>query len=209
VKLLTACVSALMAFALPPLIPKSLDLIRSARLSDDRKAELEAANATLQAEVAERRRAEDAVRNMNEELEARVRERTNELERAAQALSEKAAIVQHSHDAILSKTLNGVITSWNPAAERLYGYTAAEAVGQHISLLLPSDRLAELAQMMESRVLLCADAFPHSCARDNCIGVGAPVRDGLAAPSSRISLRGFWHVESEPAERQTFRQVSF
>jgi hypothetical protein len=56
--------------------------------------------------------------------------------------------------------------------------------------------------------LLCAGAFPHSCARDNCIGVGAPLRDGLAAPSSRISLRGFWHVESEPAERQTFPQVS-
>ena len=54
-----------------------------------------------------------------------------------------AAIIDSSDDAIVSKTLDGVITSWNRGAERIFGYRAAEAVGQHISLIIPRDRLAE------------------------------------------------------------------
>ncbi|HEX7689156.1 MAG TPA: PAS domain S-box protein [Burkholderiaceae bacterium] len=54
-----------------------------------------------------------------------------------------AAVVEYSDDAIITKTLQGVITSWNPAAERLFGYAAAEAVGRPVAMLVPADRADE------------------------------------------------------------------
>jgi len=59
-----------------------------------------------------------------------------------------AAIVDSSDDAIVSKTLEGVITSWNRGAERVFGYTAAEAIGQHIFLIIPDDRRAEEMEVL-------------------------------------------------------------
>jgi PAS domain S-box-containing protein len=60
-----------------------------------------------------------------------------------------ASVVESSDDAIISKTLEGIITSWNPAAERLFGYSEAEAIGQPISMLFSSDRLEEESQILE------------------------------------------------------------
>lgn len=54
-----------------------------------------------------------------------------------------AAIVESSDEAIVSKTLDGIVTSWNKGAERLFGYTAGEAVGQSITLIIPPERLDE------------------------------------------------------------------
>ncbi|MFC6033448.1 PAS domain S-box protein [Pseudoduganella danionis] len=54
-----------------------------------------------------------------------------------------AALVASSSDAIVTKTLDGIVTSWNPAAERIFGYAAEEIIGQPIQLLLPPDRLSE------------------------------------------------------------------
>ena len=54
-----------------------------------------------------------------------------------------AAIVESAYDVVVSKNLDGIITSWNPAAERMFGWTAAEAVGRHITLIIPEDRYPE------------------------------------------------------------------
>ena len=73
---------------------------------------------------------------------------TRRIERQALQL---AAIVSSSDDAILSKDLNGVIQTWNRGAERMFGYTAEEAVGRPITLLIPEDRLSEETDVL-SRV---------------------------------------------------------
>lgn len=74
-----------------------------------------------------------------------VTERNN----AQRALQLLAAVVKCSHDAIVSKSLDGTVTSWNQAAERLFGYNAAEIIGQPIALIVPPDRLDEEAQILE------------------------------------------------------------
>ena len=68
--------------------------------------------------------------------------------RAELARSQVAAIVESSNDAIITKDLNGIIQSWNAAAERLFGYTAEQAVGRPISFIIPAERADE-----EDRIL--------------------------------------------------------
>jgi PAS domain S-box-containing protein len=60
-----------------------------------------------------------------------------------------AAIVSTSHDAIISKTMDGIITSWNAAAQSMFGYSAEEAIGQPISLITPIARLAEGRDLLQ------------------------------------------------------------
>jgi PAS domain S-box-containing protein len=75
-----------------------------------------------------------------------------------------AAIVDSSDDAIVGKTLDGMITSWNAGATRLFGYTAEEALGQPIAMLVPEDREHEEQQIME-RVLHGAAVAPYETVR--------------------------------------------
>jgi len=81
------------------------------------------------------------------ELRAAQERRVNKQAEAARA--HLAAIVQSCDDAIVSQTLDGTILSWNPGAERLYGYTALEIIGRSISVLVPPDRPGELPKIFE------------------------------------------------------------
>jgi PAS domain S-box-containing protein len=72
-----------------------------------------------------------------------------EQKRNRMAQAQLAAIIEGSEDAIISKDLNGIITSWNRAAEQMYGYSAAEAVGQSISMLIPPDWPNDVPHIIE------------------------------------------------------------
>jgi len=86
--------------------------------------------------------------NGHEVLQCTIRDITDR-RRAEEAHLHLAAIVSSSDDAILSKDLDGMITSWNGAAERMYGYSAQEIVGQPVTLLFPPDRSDEFTQIRE------------------------------------------------------------
>jgi two-component system nitrate/nitrite sensor histidine kinase NarX len=68
---------------------------------------------------------------------------------AEEARARLAAIVESSEDAIIGKSLQGVVFSWNEGAQRIYGYSAEEIIGQSISLLIPSDRSEEMQQLLD------------------------------------------------------------
>jgi PAS domain S-box-containing protein len=94
-------------------------------------------------DISDRKRIAEELRRANEELHRRTAEQLGEYR------SRLASIIDSSDDAILSKELNGTITSWNKGAERIYGYTPEEVVGKHISLLTPSDRPNEISEILQ------------------------------------------------------------
>jgi PAS domain S-box-containing protein len=94
-------------------------------------------------DISDRKRIAEELRRANEELHRRTAEQLGEYR------SRLASIIDSSEDAILSKDLNGIITSWNRGAERIYGYTAEEIVGKNISLLTPGDRPDEISEILK------------------------------------------------------------
>jgi two-component system sensor histidine kinase UhpB len=138
---------------------------------------------------------------------------------ADKAVGLLAAIVDSSDDAIVSKTLEGVITSWNAGAERLFGYTAKEAIGQHISIIIPLDRRDEetiiLARLRQGQPI---EHFDTVRVRKDGTKVEislsiSPVRDatGKIIGASKIArdITGRKRIERELSEsEQRFRTLA-
>ena len=112
-----------------------------------------------------------------------------------------AAIVNSSDDAIIGKTMDGVITTWNSAAERMYGYAAEEIIGQSITVLCPPDRVAEICEVLRKigngeRVLY------HETARQRKDGTVFPVSVTISPVyDDRNALIGASSIARDISER--------
>ena len=119
VKIVTALASLATAITLPRLRPKTIALLAAHKLADERKIQLEEANAQL-------------------------------IGLTQSAMARLAAIVEGSEDAIVAYREDGILTDWNQAATRLYGYSAEEAIGRNFSFVVPSSHTSELKEILNA-----------------------------------------------------------
>src|SRR5207244_4128017 len=128
-----------------------------------------------------------------------------------------AAIVESSDDAIISKDLSGVITTWNPAAERMFGYTAEETVGQSIRLIIPESHQDEENEILDR--IRRGKKVQHfetiRCRKDgSCLAISvtvSPIRnkDGVITGASKVvrDITDRKHAEAEAL--RALRQAEF
>jgi PAS domain S-box-containing protein len=90
---------------------------------------------------------DDTVLEVNRDV-TEIRSLLTALQEGEQRLRSLAAIVESSDDAIISKNLDGIVTSWNTGAQRVFGYTAAEAVGQPVTIVIPANRQSEEREIL-------------------------------------------------------------
>jgi PAS domain S-box-containing protein len=144
---------------------------------------------------------------------------------AEQARTQLALIVESSHDAIIGKTLDGTIVSWNSGAAKIYGYLAEEVIGRSVSLLVPPERRDELPRIMG--ILRRGESIKHyettrrtkggnvidvsltiSPIRDslqNLVGASTIARDITSSKQAEKGLKTFSRrlIEAQEAERQS------
>jgi PAS domain S-box-containing protein len=127
-----------------------------------------------------------------------------------------AAIVESSDDAIVSKDLDGYITSWNASAERIFGYPAAEAIGRHITLIIPEHLLDEERHII-SRIRAGQRVEHFDTIRRRKDGTLIPIsltispvrgRDGRVIGASKIARDISDRIRSEEAQRTLSRELN-
>jgi PAS domain S-box-containing protein len=140
----------------------------------------------------------------------------SEHERAGEASMRLSAIVESSSDAIISKNLDSTITSWNGAAERLFGYTAEEAIGRSVTMLIPAGRRDEETEIIE-RIRRGERIETYETIRQRKDGslvpvslTVSPVRDGFGriVGASKIVRDVSSHRDSEQRIRLLMREVN-
>lgn len=141
-------------------------------------------------------------------------ESEKKLSRNAIENSKLAAIVQSSEDAIVSKTLDSIVTSWNTAAQKLFGYSAEEMIGQPITKIIPTDRLFEEAEIIDKiqngqivEHFQTKRMDKHGNLLDISLSI-SPIRnnDGKIIGASKIARNITREKEAEERVRQSERQ---
>jgi PAS domain S-box-containing protein len=113
-----------------------------------------------------------------------------------------AAVVSHSDDAIIGKTLDGTITAWNPAAEKIFGYKASEVIGHPISLILPPDRKDEVHHLI-ARIQNGETVSHYETLRQRKDGQLIPVSVTLSPiKDSRGAIIGVSSIKRDITERR-------
>jgi len=161
-------------------------------------------------DISARKRIEEELRRANLELQEITAQQIGEYR------SRLASIIDSSEDAILSKTLDGTITSWNKGAERIYGYKPEEVIGKRISILAPGDRADEITEILAKiargetlehyesvrvtkdgrRVDVSISVSPLRNARGQIIGASAIARDITAQKRAESQLRQAQKMEA-------------
>jgi hypothetical protein len=161
-------------------------------------------------DISDHKRIENELRHASEELERR---KSRELRDSQNRM---ALIVDSSQDAIIGKNLDGIITQWNKGAEQIYGYHAAEIIGQNISILCPPDRPDEVPAILEKirkgnrveyfesvrvtkdgrRLNMSISVSPIHDGDGNIIGASAIARDTTAQKKFEDQLRQSQKMEA-------------